>query len=104
MLDPRSLARCRACLDDEAIVNTRVLRASARRVELVSGVGQLAYVGSKIARTSAGAPEASSKRCPTRRALSLPAKSANQPAWVALAGPSGQCAVINMQVLARRHV
>ena len=81
VLDPRSLARRRARLDDEAIVDARVLRASARRVELVVGVGQLAYVGSKMARASAGAPEASpsARSCPTRRAPSPPASSANQP-------------------------
>ena len=81
MLDPRSLARRRARLDDEAIVDARVLRASARRVELVVGVGQLAYVGSKMARASAGAPEASpsARSCRTRRAPSPPASSANQP-------------------------
>ena len=81
VLDPRSLARRRARLDDEAIVDARVLRASARRVELVVGVGQLAYVGSKMARTSAGAPKASpsARSRPTRRAPSPPASSANQP-------------------------
>ena len=106
VLDPRSLARRRARLDDEAIVDARVLRASARRVELVVGVGQLAYVGSKMARASAGAPEASpsARSCRTRRAPSPPASSANQPAWAALAGPSGQCAVVDMQALAWLHV
>ena len=106
VLDPHSLARRRARLDDEAIVDARVLRASARRVELVVGVGQLAYVGSKMARASAGAPEASpsARSCRTRRAPSPPASSANQPAWAALAGPSGQCAVVDMQALAWLHV
>ena len=102
VLDPRSLARRRARLDDEAIVDARVLRASARRVELVVGVGQLAYVGSKMARASAGAPEASpsARSCPTRRAPSPPASSANQPPI----GASGQCAVVDMQALAWLHV
>ena len=74
MLDPRSLARRRARLDDEAIVDARVLRASARRVELVVGVGQLAYVGSKMARASAGAPEASpsARSCPTHAVPQAP--------------------------------
>ena len=74
VLDPRSLARRRARLDDEAIVDARVLRASARRVELVVGVGQLAYVGSKMARASAGAPEASpsARSCPTHAVPQAP--------------------------------
>ena len=95
VLDPRSLARRRARLDDEAIVDARVLRASARRVELVVGVGQLAYVGSKMARASAGAPEASpsARSCRTRRAPSPPASSANQP-------PIGPVCCVDMQALA----
>ena len=93
MLDPRSLARRRACLDDEAIVDARVLRASARRVELVVGVGQLAYVGNKMAQASAGAPEASpsARSCPTHAVPQAPRP---------VRPISRQCAVVDMQALA----
>ena len=53
VLDPRGLACRRARLDDEAVVDARVLRAAARRVELVIGVGQLACVEDQVAQTSA---------------------------------------------------
>ena len=89
VLDPRSLARRRARLDDEAIVDARVLRASARCVELVVGVGQLAYVGNKMAQASAGAPEASprARSCPPHGRAPSP-----WPVWP-ISRPSGQCAV-----------
>ena len=45
VLDPLGLARRRARLDDEAVVDARVLRAAARRVELVGRVGELARRG-----------------------------------------------------------
>ena len=96
VLDPRSLARRRARLDDEAIVDARVLRASARRVELVVGVGQLAYVGSKMARASAGASEASpsARSCPTHAVPQAPGQFvANQP-------PIGPVCCVDMQALA----